>query len=159
MATTKGKKYSSDRRQRMKELQAEGKMTPEHGKLGGRPKKSHTETQRQSASSVIADALRDHAELAARVVPDVLRDPNASDSMKLRAVKLGLRIEDTDENRRREDEREGRRLPEDIDPDADHGELVRSLVAKLASNPIVAHRLAAVLSRVEAPEHKAPKPF
>jgi hypothetical protein len=151
------KRYSSDPKTRAAELVAEGKLG--RARPGaGRPRK-HTEAQRPSASSVIADALRDNADLAASVVPDVLRDPNASDSMKLRAVKLGLRIEDADENRRREDEREGRRPPESIDPAADHSELVRSLVAKLAENPMVAHQLAAVLSRVEAPGHTPPKPF
>jgi hypothetical protein len=140
------KRYSSDPKTRAAELVAEGKLGGRR-EGAGRPRK-HSEPQSVRATSVIADGIRENADLAARVVPDVLRDPEASDRVKMAAIKLGLRIESADEDRRREDEREGRSRAHDIDPDADRDELAAALATKLANNPMLARSLGAVLSRI-----------
>jgi hypothetical protein len=143
MPPPKKGKYSSDRRERMKELQAEGKMTPEHGKLGGRPRKGASDSQPRRASAVIAEYAREHSDEIAKVLSDVLNDPDASDGMKLRATKLALRIETDEEKRRREDERDGR-APEP--PDTGDRAEVESALDRALSNPIVRRRFVALLS-------------
>ncbi len=97
---------------------------------------------------MITEWLQENGDQVAGVIEDVLTDEEASDSMKLRAVKLGIKVETDEELRRREDEREGRALDQHI-PD-DHAEVAAQLAAKLAANPILARRLAGVLSAVTA---------
>jgi hypothetical protein len=151
------KRYSSDPKTRAAELVADGKLGGARAGAG-RPRK-HTDAQSVRATSVIADGIRENADLAARVVPDVLRDPDASDRVKMQAIKLGLRIESADEDRRREDEREGRRAAELPDLDGDRDVLAAALAAKLAANPMLARRLAAVLSGVAGSTGKPAQPF
>lgn len=100
MTATKAKKYSSDRRERMAELQAEGKLTPEHGKLGGRPRKSSVPQQKRS-SQVIAEWARENPEKLVQVFIDVLTDDDASRGDKLRAVKqmVGIEVGESDRER------------------------------------------------------------
>jgi hypothetical protein len=146
---TPRKRYASDPKTRARELVEDGKIGGPRPGSGPRRKK-HPDSQSVRASSVIAEELREHSDLAASVIPDVLRDPNASDRLKLAAIKLGLKIESDQADHDRQDEREGRRSLDLPDADADRDELASGLAAKLAANPIVARRIAALLSAVEA---------
>lgn len=145
MAPTKAKKYSSDPRQRMKELQAEGKMTPEHGKLGGRPRKGASESQRKKrASTVIAEYARDHSDKIAEVISDILRDPDASESMKLRAIKLALGVEGVETDRERDelaDPSSARSQELAASPDQ-----AKAQIASMLADPVTGQRLRSVLA-------------
>jgi hypothetical protein len=150
------KRYSSDPKTRAAELVAEGKLGGARPGAG-RPRKSVTEAQPKRASTAVTEWAQQNPELIASVIPDVLNDPDASDHLKLRAVKLGLRVESDEVERQRQDEREGRSPAELPDPNADHSELVALLAAKFAANPLLARRLGAVLSAVDVPATDPPK--
>jgi hypothetical protein len=142
------RRYSSDPKTRAAELVKDGKIGGKR-EGAGRPRKSTSDTQRpKRASTVVAEALRENAELVASVIPDVVNDPDASRHIKLRAAKLAVDIEGREAERtREEDERAGRfragggELPEDRD------ELAAMLASKLAANPLLAAQLGDVLSR------------
>jgi hypothetical protein len=100
------------------------------------------------ASTVVTETLQANPNLVADVISDALTDPNASDHLKLRATKLALQIESNEEDRaRQEDERLGRSRG---DIPADREAIAEALAAKLASSPILAAELSAVLARAAA---------
>lgn len=146
---TPPRRYSSDPAERARELIAEGRLG---GKQpgSGRPRKRVSEAQpRKLAMTTVTERLRESAELIASVIPDVLNDPDATKSERMRAARLAIRIEGIDEDRRREEASEGRRSAM-ADLDADRAELVAALAVKLAENPLLAQRLGAVLSAAGA---------
>lgn len=136
------RKYSSDPKQRAAELRAEGKFG---GKQpgAGRPRKSASDAHPKRASAVIASYVRENGPEFARVLEDILRDPDASDAIKMRATKLALQIETNEEERQRQDEREGRSLEL---PDTDDREAVIDHLAAALANPIVRQRFSALLA-------------
>jgi hypothetical protein len=83
----------------------------------------------------------------ARVIEDALTDPNASDSVKMRALRLAINIEGREEDRQRE---HGSNDGTDLGEAATRPELVEQLAATLASNPLIARRLSAVLASATA---------
>jgi hypothetical protein len=147
------KRYSSDRKTRAAELVAEGRLGGAQPG-SGRPRKSVTEAQPKRASSAVTEWAQANPDLIASVIPDVLNDPDASDHLKLRAVKLGLKVESDEVERQRQDEREGI-APASAIP-TDRRELESHLAALLISNPIVARRMGALLSGVDAPALNPP---
>lgn len=143
MAPPNRRKYSSDRRERYQELRAEGKVGPQFGKLGGRPKKSPTDSQPKRAATVVAEAARANSHLISKVFTDILADPDTTDTQKVRAVKTMLGVESGEERLQREDEDRGRRPePTRIETRAD----AIAILAESLSDPIVRQRFAAALS-------------
>lgn len=145
------RRYSSDPKIRAAELVRDGKIGGRR-EGAGRPRKSTSGSQKpKRASTVVAEALRDNAELVASVIPDVVNDPDASRHVKLRAAKLALEIEGREAERvREEDERLGRFRSGRGELPADRDALVQALAAKVAANPMLAAQLGAVLSRAAA---------
>jgi hypothetical protein len=139
------KKYSSDPKTRARELVAEGRFGGRQPGAGRRRKPDSQKPKR--ASTVIVERLRENPELVASVIPDVMNDPDASRHMKLRAAKLAIDIEGREEEHRREDKREGRNRDRLAELPQDREALAEALAAKLASNPLLARSLAAVLAR------------
>lgn len=139
----KSKRYSSDRSERMRELQAEGRVGAKFGKLGGRPRKVKTDAPPRPAAAAIAAAAAENAPQMAAVLIDVLLDDNASRTDKLRAIKLGIGIE-TGETQREDDERDDPANAERVNL-ASREDLIAGL-SKSLSNPIVRQRLAGLLA-------------
>lgn len=111
----------------------------------GRPRKSVSGSQkRKRASTVVAEAARNNADLIASTFTDAMNDPAASGRQRMMAGKALVGIELQEEERRREDERDGRDLPP---MPQDRDALVEALAAKIAGNPILAAELGAVLTR------------
>jgi hypothetical protein len=98
MPTTK-RKYSSDPATRARELRDEGRFGGRQPGAG-RPRKDAA--PRRRAASVIAEGARENAHLMAQVLEDVLTDPEATDAMRIRALKLAINIESREEDRQRE---------------------------------------------------------
>jgi hypothetical protein len=83
----------------------------------------------------------------ARVLEDVLTDPEATDAMRIRALKLAINIESREEDRQREHGSDaGHELPDATTQQ----ELVEQLASTLAEKPLVARRLSAALASVAA---------
>jgi hypothetical protein len=152
------KRYSSDPKTRAAELVKDGKLGGARPGAG-RPRKTHSEPQPMRATQAIAEGLRENAELAAAVIPSVLLDPTASKGQKMAAVRLGLKIESDQAEHERQEAREGRHPAELPDLDGDRTVLAAALAAKLAGNPLLARRLAAVLSGVAGSTDKPAQPF
>src|SRR2546423_833979 len=91
MAKTGPKGYSSNPRERMRQLQAEGKLTPEHGRLGGRPRKCR-EPEPRTANEHVARAAREDAPAILKVFQDAVKAGQA-DRTRLAAVKQWLDVE------------------------------------------------------------------
>lgn len=142
MASKGPKGYSSDPKTRAAELVRDGKLGQAQPNAGRR-KKSVNEGHQKRASTVVAEYVRENGDEFAAVLERILRDPTASDAIKMRATKLALSIETGEEVRKREDERVGQdpELPDPDDRDA-----VVSHLAETLSDPIVRNRLAAVLA-------------
>jgi hypothetical protein len=150
------RKYSSDPAERAAELVSEGKLG---GKQpgAGRPRKSVSEPQSnhpRPASSAVAQAAREHSGLIARAFLDVLDDPDASDRQKMAASKSLVAIELRESALELDEAKQGV-APERVLPE-DHGEAVRQLAGLVASNPLVARRLAAVLTSAGPPGDNPP---
>jgi hypothetical protein len=145
------RRYSSDPKTRAAELVKDGKIGGKR-EGAGRPRKSTSDSQKpKRASTVVAEALRENAELVASVIPDVVNDPDASRHMKLRAAKLAVDIEGKEAERlREEDERLGRFGSGRGELPADRDALVETLAAKVAGNPMLAAELGAALTRAAA---------
>jgi hypothetical protein len=141
MAAAKSKKYSSDRRERMKELQREGKLTPEHGRLGGRPRKK-PDTQKRRASTVVAEKAGENADQIAKVLTDCILDPDAAQADKMRAVKLAIGIEGTETER----ERDERNDPSRAEVNAATVEEAREALVRKLRDPVTGPRLRAALA-------------
>ena len=145
MAAAKGKKYSSDRRKRYQELRDEGRVGPQFGKLGGRPPKRSRDNHPRPAAKAIAEAAREHADDIAGVFRDVLLDPHATDTEKLRAVKTMVGIETGEERIEREDRKLGRTPDPDI-ASMSREELVASLAEMFNRTPQLRSALAGAQS-------------
>ena len=137
-----GKRYSSDPKTRADELVAEGKIGGKRSGAGRR-RKGVTGSQKNRALTTVVEGLRENADLMARVIPDVLRDPHATKAEKMQAARLAIRIEAAEEERRREEERGG---GHDEPAHAEDREAIVAHLARALSNPIVRQRLAAALA-------------
>lgn len=88
-----GEYYSSDPSERMRQLQEDGRVGGEFGKLGGRPRKLATEELAEKASQ--------RADKFVKVLDDLL--DSDSEKMRLAAVNKWLEIEETDRQRQRQE--------------------------------------------------------
>jgi hypothetical protein len=119
------------------------------GKLGGRregagrPRKGASKTQKKRASQVITEWAQENGDKLADVIGDVLRDPDATRTEKMRAARLGLKVEAMEEEHCHEDERQGRTRELPIPEDRD--EIIGRL-AKTLQNPLVRERFAALFA-------------
>lgn len=143
--TKRGPKgFSSDPKQRMKELRERGLMTPEHGHLGGRPKKSATDTQRpKRAGTAVAEAAAENADKIAEVFASTLTSDELSDRQKVQALKVWLGVERVETDRER-DERGDPANAERFEI-ANREDAERALSEALG-NPIIRNRLSALLA-------------
>jgi hypothetical protein len=157
VAAAKTRKYSSDRRERMKELQAEGKMTPEHGKLGGRPRKVSPDTQKgpRPATAHLAAGIAELGPAMLRVVKDVLEDAEASDGAKLRALRIATGVELREGELQADEAKRAGPPPPPAFETPEEG--AAQLIDKLRENPILRSRLLAVLTAADAPAGIPPK--
>ena len=129
-------------------------MTPDHGKLGGRPRKKPTDTQQpRRAATVIAEAARENADKIASVFIDVLLDPEAKQSDKLRAVKglVGVEFRETDR------ERDEANDPSRAAVTAADVEDAKADLTRMLNDPITGPRLRAVLGGLVTQAEKPPK--
>jgi hypothetical protein len=147
------RRYASDPATRAAELVSEGRFG---GKQpgAGRPRKSVTESQ-QRASTVVADAARENADLIASTFTDTLSDPDASRRARMKAGSTLIAIEGKEAEQQRADDREGLTRPSDLPED--RAELISHLAELVAGNPILARRLGAILSSADAPAPEPPK--
>jgi hypothetical protein len=150
---TARKRYSSDPKVRARELVAEGKIGGPRAGSGPKPKRT---TEPQRASSVVAQAAKDHAEQIAATFTNVITDPDASDRQKMHASKTLVAIEAREAELTRADEREG--LAAALDLPTDHGELVTYMAKLVLSKPLVARRLSAILASAAPPADDPPNP-
>jgi hypothetical protein len=151
-STATKRKYASDPATRAAELVSEGRFG---GKQpgAGRPRKSASDSQ-QRASTVVADAARENADLIAATFVDTIRDPDSSRRAQMHASKTLIAIEGREAELTRADEPEGLAAPSGLP--TDHSELVTHLATLVASNPIVARRLGALLASAAAPAEDPP---
>jgi hypothetical protein len=150
----KEKKYSSDRRERMRELQSEGKMTAEHGKLGGRPRKVASNGHQKRAAAVVSEWVRDNPDQILAVIRDALTDPDATDSERLRAAKFALGIEGKESERERDElsDPNSARAIEAVE----RGEAAKTDLTRMLTDPISGERLRGVLAGILAEAGSTP---
>ena len=109
------------RRERMIELRKQGKVGPQFGKLGGRPKKPR-------ASEKIAAEAEKHADEMLAVLKDGIA-PGQSTSIRLRALEQWLRIEGEERKVEMEEEEHLAKMSRD--------ELMEEFAQKINSNPML----------------------
>lgn len=126
LAKTKSKVELSDeererRRQNMQKLRDEGKIGPQFGKLGGRPRKPR-------ATEMIAERARQHSEEIAQVFIDAI-DPEQPMKVRLEAANSFAKID--------RDEAQLKLQEDKFDVEhADKNELVTYLAGILEDSPV-----------------------
>lgn len=88
-----GSFYSSDPRERMAQLQEDGKVGPQFGKLGGNRKRAH-----RSAASAVAEMAAEEAEKVRAVFLDGI-DESQPIGIRLQAAKELLKVEGDERDR------------------------------------------------------------
>lgn len=121
----KKRQYSEEelerRRQQMIKLREEGKVGPQFGKLGGRPKKPR-------ATELLAQEAEKHKDELLAVLKDGI-DPSQNTSTRLRALEQWLNIE--------RDERKTEMEEEEHDAKMSRDELMTEFSKRLNSNPML----------------------
>lgn len=108
------------RRKQMEKLRAEGKVGPQFGKLGGRPRKKR-------ASELIAEEAEKNREKIAQVLKDAI-DPNQPMATRMKGVQMFI---DTEREERRAEIEEEEHLAK-----MGKDELVSHMAARLSENPL-----------------------
>lgn len=147
------RRYSSDPRERARQLVQEGKIGGARPGAG-RPRKHTADGQRKRASTVIAEHARENAEQMAKVVTDCILDPDATQAEKMRAVKLAVGIDVRESDRERD---------ELADPNsarsqelAANAEQARDKLSAMLSDPVTGERLRDALAGLLAEAGSSP---
>lgn len=117
------------RSERMQKLRKEGKVGPEYGKLGGRPKKPR-------ASELLAQEAEKHKDELLSVLKDAI-DPNQPIGVRQKALDQWLAIEREERKMEMDEEEHYAKM--------DREELMDDIAKRLSSNPMM---LAMVMDRL-----------
>jgi hypothetical protein len=129
----------------MAQLRAEGKMGPQFGRLGGRPRKDRAPVEKpQTAAQAVAAAARANRDKIAKVYTDAIQ-AGVSETTRLRAVGSWLGVEGE------EAEREIREAEAEVERKALESMSRDELVGELASMFSKTPELAALLRNASQP--------
>lgn len=129
-----GSNYSSDPKERYQELLEDGKIGPEYGKLGGRPRK-------RRASEEIADMVPDELERIKAAFRDGLDPEKSGIERRIKTGKDLLAIEEKEELRKEREADRGRERSRDF--------MLQALVERLAGDTPAARELKRRLTQEE----------